>query len=285
MATQTPTSIFLISGRYFDTMNPDPRDVTAWDIAWSLSLINRFVGHTLTPWSVLDHTGLCYSLAYAETKGALNEYDKIGILLHDAAEMVLGDMNRPLKSAMAEYRAAESRVMTAILSRFNVNPDKVNWDLVKQYDNQALWVEMNHLRQHVDIPPVYEMKDVPKLVKARPDQYIALLKDCAINMNAADLKDLFELPDYLARAMHTVPTFGQQQQRELPHNFAQSRQLMGDVDAITRNNGFVDVDKARASLTPEQVRMQSSQNFREQDAYAEVAAAVPQRDDLYRTGI
>jgi len=281
MSEQTPTSIFLVSGRYFDTMNPDPRDVKAIDIAWSLSLINRFVGHTLMPWSVLDHTGLCYSLAYAETNGALNDYDKIGILLHDAAEMVLGDMNRPLKSAMPEYKVAEGRVLAAILARFNVNPDKVNWELVSRYDNQALWVECQALRQfsgvHVDIKPVYEMKDIPKLVKGRPDQYMALLKDCTINMNAPDLKDLFELPDYITRVIQQ-PIFGQQQAPQM------SVQRINEARAITQNDGFIDAPKESVSLTLAQVRAQSIQNFNEDDVYSSIASsAKPKHDDLYRT--
>ena len=210
MCQQTSTSIFVVSGRYFDVIHPDPTDVLAWDIAWSLSGQNRFVHHTLVPWDVLSHVGLVYMLAMQETRGALSNVDKLGLLLHDAAEAYLSDMSRPLKSAIPKYKEIEHNVLLAILARFGVRYDQINWDLVARYDNQALWIERQVLLPMFDGLKTdaiytsckqYDMPKLPTLAKAKPDQYIGLLRECAINANSPDLKNLFYLPAYLEQRL------------------------------------------------------------------------------------
>ena len=43
------------TGLAFDLLEPTPDMVEAMDIAWSLSLINRFNGHSRYPYSVAQH--------------------------------------------------------------------------------------------------------------------------------------------------------------------------------------------------------------------------------------
>ena len=258
MSTQTSTSIFTISGKYFDTINPDPVDIMAWDIAWATHNLNRFCGHTLVPWDVLSHVGLVYMLAMQETRGALSNVDKLGLLLHDAPEAYLGDMSRPLKSAIPKYKEIEHNVLLAILARFGVRYDQINWELVARYDNQALWIERQVLLPMFDGLKTdtiytsckqYDMPKLPTLAKAKPDQYIVLLQECAINANSPDLKNLFYLPAYLEQRLQTMgtPEPGQRQIRQEPlaHDFTRM-----DV---------VDIPEEHASLTMAQVKAQSKQ--------------------------
>lgn len=48
--------IHLRSGRHFHILTPGQDEIHITDIAWALSHLNRFTGHTRIPYSVLDHS-------------------------------------------------------------------------------------------------------------------------------------------------------------------------------------------------------------------------------------
>jgi hypothetical protein len=281
MSQQTSTSIFVVSGRYFDVIRPDPADVLAWDIAWSLSGQNRFVHHTMVPWDVVSHTGLVYMLAMQDLKGAISNADKLGLLLHDAPEAYIGDMSRPLKSVMPKFQEIEHAILVAILTRFGLRHDQIDWDLVKRYDNQALWIERQVLLPMFDGLKTdaiytsckqYDMPKLPTLAKAKPDQYIGLLRECAINVNAPDLKSLFHQPDYIFQSLsakataETGPRPRQGGPEPLAHDFTRM-----DV---------VDVPEEKASLTMAEVRALSKQG-KEVDDFNPHGTGPVASDNLY----
>lgn len=99
------------TGRQIDLRTFSENDVDIRDIAHSLSLINRFNGHTQPEISVAQHS-INVSLLCPE-------FPLTG-LLHDAAEAYVGDMTKWLKESpeMAEYQRIEDRILGVILRTF-----------------------------------------------------------------------------------------------------------------------------------------------------------------------
>ena len=101
------------TGRQFWPLDPQPEDVFIADIAHALANICRFGGHCLQFYSVAQHSIIVSELVPSE-------YELWG-LLHDSAEAYLGDVIRPIKSEMIEYRDAEYKVLDIILRRFGLS--------------------------------------------------------------------------------------------------------------------------------------------------------------------
>lgn len=74
----------------------------------------RYNGHVQRFMRVAEHCVLVSRLVSPE--------NALWGLLHDATEAYVGDMIRPLKLHMPEYRAVEDRAMLAIAGRFNISP-------------------------------------------------------------------------------------------------------------------------------------------------------------------
>jgi 5'-deoxynucleotidase YfbR-like HD superfamily hydrolase len=102
------------TGRVFWPLDPDPSEICIEDIAHSLSLQCRFLGHCKTFYSVLEHSCHVAHLVPAA-------YTVHG-LLHDAAEAYVGDMPRPLKSQpdFATFRQIERRIQERIAKAFGI---------------------------------------------------------------------------------------------------------------------------------------------------------------------
>ena len=96
------------SGKQFWPLDPQPQDVCVRDIAHHLSLVCRFGGAVRTHYSVAQH-----SLIVADI---LPPRLKLRGLLHDATEAYVGDMVRPLKRFMPDYREVENKVWAAIIA-------------------------------------------------------------------------------------------------------------------------------------------------------------------------
>lgn len=107
------TWIQTYTGRHFDPLNPDPAQLDEVDIAHALSYVARFGGHTLHHYSVGQHSLLVCDLVE-------DPADKLQALLHDATEAYIGDMLRPLKQVIPEFRRIEQGVWEAICMRFGI---------------------------------------------------------------------------------------------------------------------------------------------------------------------
>lgn len=102
------------SGRQFDLLNPTAAMISPQDIAHALARLCRFNGHTRTHYSVAQHSLIVCDL--------VPRNDQLPALIHDATEAYLGDMTRPLKALMPEYREVEQRVWHAVCDRFDIDP-------------------------------------------------------------------------------------------------------------------------------------------------------------------
>lgn len=100
------------SSRAIDLFDPSPSDIHIGDIAHALSMQCRFVGHVSEFYSVAEHS--------VRVSFAVPEAAALHALLHDASEAYLGDVSTPLKSALPQYRALETRMMHTIFRAFDL---------------------------------------------------------------------------------------------------------------------------------------------------------------------
>lgn len=131
----SPTEIQTFTGKVIDLGLVTEEDIDIVDIAHALSLINRYTGHTVVPYSVAQHS-------IHVSKLVADEHALWG-LLHDASEAYLGDVSRPLKSMLPDYKRLEEMVQRAIADRF-----ALGWPIpseVKAADNVALMAEKRDL--------------------------------------------------------------------------------------------------------------------------------------------
>jgi 5'-deoxynucleotidase YfbR-like HD superfamily hydrolase len=261
MNEQTNTSMGMISGNLVDVFEFKSSDVLAWDIAWSLSLQNRYLGHTPMAWDVLSHTALCYSIAMVEHHRdgkTMNPYDQLGILLHDAAEAYMGDMIRPLKSYFVEFTTIEDKVLKVILHRFGVDTAAVNWTLVKEYDQKALWTEQakfNRFNDKVYGNSNYDASTTKNMMaKATPLQYLEVLRNLCVQINTRSINELFLFPETL-RGYTRAPGETPKPQRTMTrpdYPVQAARQLDGDGlpqiedSALDVRESTRDIDNLRA---------------------------------------
>ena len=101
----------MLSGRRLDLLDPSPLDVEIEDIAHGLARVARWNGQTKGDYvfSVAQHSLLVEQMARTLSPG-LGAQEQLCILLHDAAEYVIGDMISPFKNAWAWITANSKTV-------------------------------------------------------------------------------------------------------------------------------------------------------------------------------
>jgi uncharacterized protein len=105
-------TIMLQSGAWFDFGAPASSNFTIEDIAHGLANICRYAGQCRRFYSVAEHSLLVSRVAVGF---------ELEALLHDAAEAFMGDVTRPLKQMLPEFRKVEKEVERAILIRFGLS--------------------------------------------------------------------------------------------------------------------------------------------------------------------
>ena len=138
--------IATVSGRRWFITDPHPDDVDIQDIAHGLSLICRFGGHCRQFYSVAQHSVL---IANEMCRRECPAEMVLWGLLHDAPESYLGDMVRPLKQSMQNYKVLEHVTEGCILVGLGIDaPTHGTRVLVKQLDDVLLMTERRDLMNH-----------------------------------------------------------------------------------------------------------------------------------------
>lgn len=133
------------TGTRFYPQQPSAKDVHIEDIAHSLPMQARFLGHTIRHYSVGEHSCHVADVIWNMTQ------DKAAAacgLLHDGEETYVGDMPRPIKhyGPLAAYRSLCGRCTSVILERFGLGEAFAKHEaLVKQTDDALLHTESRRL--------------------------------------------------------------------------------------------------------------------------------------------
>ena len=108
------------------------------DFLVQLGRIVRFGGATTQPWTVLQHSLVCYRIA--ESQGDPIE-NKLAALLHDFGEILIGDIQKPVK--WDGYHNLERGFVEMITAAWGlpIQWDDSLWDIVKEIDGLAVNLE------------------------------------------------------------------------------------------------------------------------------------------------
>ena len=105
------------SGLPFWVMDPRPEDIRILDIAHHLSRITRFGGALRA--DVWDYTVAQHSCLVSDN---CPDGFKLEGLLHDAGEAYHGDLIKPIKMQVPDWKSMEHRVEAAIRAKFGLPP-------------------------------------------------------------------------------------------------------------------------------------------------------------------
>ncbi|GGE35663.1 phosphohydrolase [Agaricicola taiwanensis] len=138
----------MLSGRRLDLLDPSPLDIEIEDIAHGLARVPRWNGQTEGAhiFSVAQHSVLVEQIART-LEPDLNREVALAVLLHDAAEYVIGDMISPFKAIIGDsYKEVEKRLMAAVHLRFGLaKPTAAITKLIKQADSACAYMEATQL--------------------------------------------------------------------------------------------------------------------------------------------
>lgn len=142
-----------VTGKFIDVADPKPEQIDINDIAWGLSRIPRFAGHTITavPYNVAQHSLLVadissdlyfdlYGKTYHQVQKAVTRLQSessewsdmqdyhykqfmLKSLLHDAAEVYIGDIPSPVKKHPQINQAIkeiETELMACVFKKFSL---------------------------------------------------------------------------------------------------------------------------------------------------------------------
>ncbi len=112
METSVRPDILTVSGLYINLLDPTENVIRVEDIAHALAHVCRFAGHTSEFYSVAQHSVLASRLVAPE--------NALAALFHDAAEAYIGDVTRPLKALLPDYRAIEARLQADIFRKLGL---------------------------------------------------------------------------------------------------------------------------------------------------------------------
>ncbi|MDB5510963.1 MAG: metal-dependent phosphohydrolase [Enterovirga sp.] len=139
----------MLSGRRLDLLDPSPADIGIDDVAHGLARVARWNGQTVGEhvFSVAQHSVFVEAIA-AELSPGLPPPARLAVLLHDAAEYVVGDIITPLKAMIGDgYAAVEARLRAAIHLQTGLppEPDPDLARLIKRADLVAAYCEATQL--------------------------------------------------------------------------------------------------------------------------------------------
>lgn len=141
------------SGINFYPFAPREEQIEIEDIAWGLSHLCRYTGHTPFLYSVGHHSVLVSD--YLEEKYGLSA--GYAGLLHDAAEAYINDLATPLKRHLKEFNEVEETIMAAVMRKFGIDPLCMSY--VHEGDQTLFLTEAKELMDNPDWASVRLLHD------------------------------------------------------------------------------------------------------------------------------
>lgn len=141
-----PGSIETVTGKFVSPLHCTMDDIDIVDIAWALSRISRFAGHTITevPYNVAQHSlFVCEMIEREHPDDKLLQFYG---LMHDAAEAYIGDIPSPIKhldGLGTIFKEMEDGLLNVIFSKFipSFSFSDPSRKVVDFYDKRALYIE------------------------------------------------------------------------------------------------------------------------------------------------
>lgn len=162
--------ILTYTGKRVNFPVPDPSSICIEDIAHHLSQIIRYTGASLVPYTVAQHS--VYVSEIVSPEFALTG------LLHDAPEAYLGDVNKPLKSLLPDYKRIENAFWTVISEKYGL-PQKMPKE-VHEADVQAFLAEWETIMPKPQFGPVPylptppEQKEIGEILTGKESEVLFL---------------------------------------------------------------------------------------------------------------
>lgn len=121
----TDTTLYQIEEGWIETftgirfyfMDPKPEMFSIVDIAHSLAMQVRYNGHVKAHYSVAEH---CVLMSDWLRDHGYDRLTCLTALLHDVAETYIGDMPRPVKEKVPEFKAIEKVIDAAAADKFRI---------------------------------------------------------------------------------------------------------------------------------------------------------------------
>lgn len=129
-----------VTGKRFWPLDPRVEDLDIEDIAHGLSMKCRYGGHTLSFFSVAQHSIIVADIV--ERIGSDRQLI-LTALMHDAAEAYSADVVRPIKVQMPQFKEIENKIEAVIAKKYGLI-----WPfppIIKWADNTALNTERRDL--------------------------------------------------------------------------------------------------------------------------------------------
>lgn len=166
--------IVTYTGKHFDYDNITKDSIDIDDIIPAISRHVRYMGHTLRPYGVGEHTLMCFMMA--EELG-YTDREKLLVLMHDFTEAYCGDVNSDLKKRLPEYIKIEREIELAIYEHFGIEPPNHEEERkIKVVDYTMLVIEMRDLTHHDYHKKIEELEEYIALDMLEDDSF-TLSKD------------------------------------------------------------------------------------------------------------
>lgn len=126
--------IEVISGGQFHFVEPRQDEIRVEDVAYSLSRLCRYNGHTRRHYSVAEHC--CLMADWVAEQEWSTPRDVLTALHHDDAEYIIGDLPRPVKVMMPQFKEVETVLDQALARKFGTVWPFPDW--LKELDARIL---------------------------------------------------------------------------------------------------------------------------------------------------
>lgn len=119
-------------------LQPDPTVFRSFgEIAHTLTRINRWNGHTWTPWSVAAHSVVAAWLVPPRWR--------LLALVHDAHEAICGDLCRPLREILPDFLRIEQGWKDAVATRWDLQVSAESDSVIRVIDSHLAATEARDL--------------------------------------------------------------------------------------------------------------------------------------------